>query len=155
MDAFFMKQALKEAEKAYHSQEVPIGAIIVFQNKIICRGYNQVERFQDVTFHAEMQCIRQASQILSNWRLAEASLYCTLEPCLMCAGAIFLARIPTLVWAAPDIRHGANGSLTDVFSLKHPTHKVEIRKGILQEESSALLKKFFQQRRLCKKLLVN
>jgi tRNA(adenine34) deaminase len=144
MDEFYMKIALDEAEKAYAASEVPVGAVVVFQNQIISRAYNQVESLQDATAHAEMLCLKQAAEKLGNWRLLDCTLYCTLEPCLMCAGATILSRVKTLVWGAPDIRHGAGEGWMD-----HPIHRVEVRHGILQKECSHFLKKFFQERRKC------
>ncbi|MBS0647759.1 MAG: nucleoside deaminase [Verrucomicrobia bacterium] len=154
MDEEFMKAALEEAQKAYDAGEVPVGAVLVFQNQIIARAYNQVESLQDATAHAEMLCLKQAAQERGNWRLIECTLYSTLEPCLMCAGAVILSRVKTLVWGASDFRHGGGGSLTDAFS-GHPIHQVEIRQGILQEEASNLLKRFFRERRECKMSLMN
>jgi len=146
-DELFMREALREAHKAYIKEEVPVGAVLVCRDKIIARGYNQVEMLRDATAHAEMICITSGSSAIENWRLNEATLYCTLEPCTMCAGAMFLSRLGALVWAAPDIRHGANGSWVDIFSRKHPMHTIEVRSGILGEEASALMVKFFQSRR--------
>jgi tRNA(adenine34) deaminase len=150
MDEEFMKAALEEAQKAYDAGEVPVGAVLVFQNQIISRAYNQVESLQDATAHAEMLCLKQAAEKLENWRLVDCTLYCTLEPCLMCAGALILSRVKTLVWGAPDFRHGAGGSLMNAFALDHPIHQVEVRQGILQDAAAGLLKKFFQERRPCK-----
>jgi len=149
-----MKAALEQAEKAYAAGEVPVGAVMVFQNQIISHAYNQVESLQDAMAHAEMLALRQAAQKLGNWRLADCTLYCTLEPCLMCAGSMILSRVKTLVWGAPDLRHGAGGSLMNVFE-SHPIHRVEIRSGVLQEECGGLLKKFFQERRQCKSASIN
>lgn len=146
-DERFMREALKEAKKAYLLDEVPIGAVIVHDGHIIARGYNQVELLKDATAHAEILCITSASSILGNWRLAECTLYCTLEPCPMCAGAMLLSRVQNLVWGAPDIRHGANGSWVDLFDKPHPTHTISIRKGILQPWCEAPLKQFFKKRR--------
>lgn len=146
-DEEFMRFALGEAEKAYATKEVPIGAVLVFQNQIISAAYNQVETLKDATAHAEMICLKKGAEKLGNWRLLDCTLYCTLEPCLMCAGAMILSRVKTLVWGAPDLRHGAGGSLMDVFALDHPIHQLEIRKGVLQEEAASLLKKFFQKQR--------
>ena len=146
-DQEFMRFALAEAQKAYDVGEVPIGAILVFQNQIISRAYNQVESLKDATAHAEMLCLKKAAEKMGNWRLLDCTLYCTLEPCLMCAGAMILSRVKTLVWGAPDLRHGAGGSLMDVFAINHPIHQLEIRQGILKDESASLLKKFFQERR--------
>lgn len=146
-DAFFMEAALAQAKFAFEKQEVPVGAVLVYQGNIIAAAHNQVESLKDATAHAEILCLQQASKILDNWRLLETTLYCTLEPCSMCAGAMALARVKRLVWAAPDIRHGANGSLFNFFTISHPTHEVEITAGILQEESAALMKAFFKQQR--------
>lgn len=141
-----MRFALAEAQKAYDAKEVPIGAVLVFQNQIISSSYNQVESLKDATAHAEMLCLKKAAEKLGNWRLLDCTLYCTLEPCLMCAGAMILSRVKTLVWGAPDLRHGAGGSLMNAFD-HHPIHQLEIRQGILKDESASLLKKFFQERR--------
>lgn len=142
-----MLEALKEAWKAYESGEVPVGAVLVHDRAIIARGFNQVELLQDATAHAEMLCITAGESVVENWRLANTTLYCTLEPCSMCAGAMFLSRIPRLVWGAPDLRHGANGSWTDLFTLSHPTHSIEVCRGVLENECGLLMKQFFQMRR--------
>jgi tRNA(adenine34) deaminase len=146
-DERFMWEALKEALKAYQVEEVPIGAVLVHQGQVIARGYNQIEMLQDATAHAEMLCITAGSTALENWRLAETTLYCTVEPCTMCAGAMLLARVKRLVWGAPDLRHGANGSWVDLFEKQHPMHTIEITKGVLAEPAALLLRTFFQQRR--------
>lgn len=146
-DEFFMQAALAQAKIAFEKEEVPIGAVLVYQGNIIAAAHNQVESLKDATKHAEILCLQQASQVLDNWRLLESTLYCTLEPCTMCAGAIALARVKRLVWAAPDLRHGANGSLFNFFEISHPTHQVEITSGILQEEAAQLMKAFFKQQR--------
>ena len=146
-DESFMLQALKEAWKAYQEDEVPIGAILVQDQRVIAKGYNQVELLKDATAHAEMLCITSAAAALSNWRLSNTTLYTTVEPCSMCAGAIFLSRVGRLVWGAPDLRHGANGSWTDLFALKHPTHEVAVTSGILSEPCTELLKSFFKAKR--------
>ena len=142
-----MREALKEARKAYKEGEVPVGAVLVLNQKVIARGHNQVELLKDATAHAEMLCIGSGSVVLENWRLLETTLYCTIEPCCMCAGALFLSRIKRLIWGAPDVRHGANGSLVDLFSLKHPTHQIEVTSNVLKDECSALLQEFFRERR--------
>lgn len=147
MDEIFMREALNEAEKGSKKNEVPVGAVIVYQNEIVARAHNQVESLNDATAHAEMLCIKQASLQLKNWRLNEAILYCTLEPCAMCAGGMILSRMKTLVWGAPDFRHGADGSLFNILNEKHPIHQLQVRRGILQEECALLLKKFFKERR--------
>lgn len=142
-DIFFMNQALKEARQAYDEDEVPVGCVIVKDNKIIARGHNTTEKLQDPTAHAEILCIGAAAQYLENWRLVDTVLYCTLEPCLMCAGAIQQARIRRIVWAAPDLRLGAGGSWINVFKEKHPFHQVECCSGICREDTEQLMKQFF------------
>jgi tRNA(adenine34) deaminase len=151
-DLYFMKEALKEAKKAFEEDEVPVGSVLVFENKIISRGYNQVEILRDATAHAEMICLTSAMAHISDWRLLNTTLYTTLEPCIMCAGAIISSRVKRLVWAANDIRQGANGSFIDVFEKAHPIHKVDIETGILKEESAYLLQEFFRKKREHKKL---
>jgi tRNA(adenine34) deaminase len=147
LDKYFMTEALKEAKRAFSKEEVPVGAILVLKNKIIARGHNQVELLKDSTAHAEMICLTAGANFLNNWRLLETTLYTTLEPCIMCAGAIISARVKKIVWAAPDIRVGANGSFIDVFAKKHPIHEVEIQNGVLREEASELMSSFFQKKR--------
>ena len=150
-DLFFMREALKEAKKAAEAEEVPVGAVLVFQDKIIARGYNQVELLKDATAHAEMLCLTSGAHVLENWRLNDTTLYCTLEPCCMCAGAILASRVKRIVWGAPDVRLGANGSWIDLFSFKHPMHSVEITTHVLAEEAAFLMKDFFQNRRVSEK----
>ncbi|MES2344480.1 MAG: tRNA adenosine(34) deaminase TadA [Chlamydiota bacterium] len=147
-DCEFMKEALAEAMVAYAKGEVPIGAVIVYKGEVIARAHNQVEFLKDATAHAEVLCLKGAANKLDNWRLLECTLYCTLEPCCMCAGAMFLSRISTLVWGAPDKRHGAHGSFTNVLDLSHPIHQIIVRKGILENESAALIRQFFKEQRL-------
>lgn len=146
-DETWMREALKEARKAYREGEVPVGAVLTLNNKVIARGHNQVELLKDATAHAEMLCLGAGAVALENWRLLDTALYCTIEPCSMCAGAMFLSRIKRLVWGAPDIRHGANGSFVDLFVLKHPTHKIEVTQNVLKEECMALMQEFFRERR--------
>lgn len=146
-DERFMLEALKEAWKAFCSKEVPIGAVLVQNDRIIARGHNQVEMLRDATAHAEMLCMTAGASALNNWRLANTTLYCTVEPCSMCAGAMLLSRITTLVWGAPDLRHGAGGSWVNLLEERHPTHSIEVRDGILADFSAGLLRDFFRQRR--------
>jgi tRNA(adenine34) deaminase len=146
-DQFFMREALKEAEKAFEADEVPVGAVLVHENRVIARGHNQVELLQDATAHAEMICLTAGAAVLGNWRLANTTLYCTLEPCPMCAGALLASRVERLVWAAPDLRLGANGSWIDLFAQKHPMHSIEITGRVLEEESAHLMVSFFQSKR--------
>ncbi len=147
-----MEEALKEAESAFALGEVPVGAVIVFQNQIITRAHNQVETLFDATAHAEIICIKEASKIVNNWRLTGCTLYTTLEPCPMCAGALISSRIDRVVWGAPDIRQGAGGSLISLLGQPHPIHTVQVTSGILADASSALLKQFFKEQRWKKSL---
>ncbi len=146
-DDRFMLEALKEAWKAYKADEVPVGAVLVQEGRIIARGHNQVEMLKDATAHAEMLCLTAGEVALENWRLLDTTLYCTVEPCAMCAGAMFLTRISTLVWGAPDLRHGANGSWVDLFEEKHPIHNIEIRSAVLEQQCGDLMRSFFQEKR--------
>lgn len=146
-DEHFMQEALKEAWKAFKADEVPVGAVLVKDKHIIARGHNQVEMLKDATAHAEMLCMTAGESALDNWRLADTTLYCTIEPCSMCAGAMLLTRIPTLVWGAPDVRHGANGSWINLFKQVHPTHTIQVRTGVLQDYCKQILKDFFQIQR--------
>ncbi|NQV51396.1 MAG: nucleoside deaminase [Candidatus Marinimicrobia bacterium] len=142
-----MEQAFREAEKAYVKKEIPVGAIVVLNNQIIGRGYNQREALKDPTAHAEILAITAAANHLSDWRLKDATLYVTLEPCPMCAGAILNARIPKLVFGADDHDHGACGGATQLCSGKFLNHKVEIIGGILESKCKSILDSFFQENR--------
>lgn len=142
-----MLEALKEAQKAYEAEEVPVGAVLVHKGRILARGYNQVEMLNDATAHAEMLCITAGAVAKENWRLLETTLYCTLEPCAMCAGAAILSRVTRIVWGAKDLRHGVNGSWIDLFATTHPIHNIEITGGILEEPAAFLMKTFFKMRR--------
>jgi tRNA(adenine34) deaminase len=146
-DEKFMLEALKEAWKAFQADEVPVGAVLVLEGKVIARGYNQVELLKDATAHAEMLCLTSGEVKLENWRLLNTTLYCTLEPCAMCAGAMFLTRISKLVWGAPDLRHGVCGSWINLFDAKHPIHQFTIESGVLGSFSAELMKEFFQKKR--------
>jgi len=146
-DERWMVEALKEAIKAFRADEVPVGAVLVQDGRVIARGYNQVEMLRDATAHAEMLCMTAGATALENWRLLNTTLYVTVEPCSMCAGALLLSRVPTLVWGAPDLRHGANGSWIDLFANSHPTHTVEVRTGVLEEMSANLMRGFFRKKR--------
>jgi len=142
-----MYAALQEAEKALEEGEVPVGAVVVRNNRIIGRGYNQVERLKDSTAHAEMIAITSAANNISDWRLTNCSIYVTLEPCLMCTGAIISARIPELYFAAFDPKFGACGSLYNIAEEGKYNHKVKVFSGIMSEESKTLLKEFFETQR--------
>ena len=143
----FMREALAEAQLAYDLGETPIGAVIVRDGDIIARAHNLRESQRDATAHAELLAIRQANQILGGWRLTRCSLYVTLEPCPMCAGAIVQARIPQVVFAAHDKKAGACGSLMDLVRDERLNHQVELTSGILANESSQLLSRFFVELR--------
>jgi tRNA(adenine34) deaminase len=140
-----MKTALREAQRAFDSDEVPVGAVIVLEGKIIGRGYNQIEQLKDPTAHAEMIAITAASNHMQSRRLEKCTLYVTLEPCLMCAGAIVLARIPTLVFGVFDPKAGACGTLYNITEDKRMNHSVHVISGICDGESEALLKEFFSK----------
>jgi tRNA(adenine34) deaminase len=142
-----MKKALHQAQKAYDQEEVPVGALIVLENRIIARAFNQKEKLQDPTAHAEILTIQEACRYLNSWHLDNATIYVTLEPCPMCAYAIIQARIKTLVYGASDNKTGAAGSVINLFEKKLFNHDVEVIGGILEEECSFVLKKFFQNKR--------
>lgn len=139
----WMKQALREAEKALERDEVPVGAVVVHAGKIIGRGHNQIERLQDPTAHAEMIALTAATNHLRSRRLEACTLYVTLEPCPMCAGAIVLSRIPTLVFAAFDPKAGACGTLYNIVNDKRLNHTLHVVSGVCDRESQELLKAFF------------
>lgn len=146
-DAYWMKLALAEAERAMAEGEVPIGAVVVNDNQIVGRGRNQVEVFQDPTAHAEMLAITSAADTLQSRRLMDSTLYVTLEPCTMCAGAIVLARIKRVVFGAFDPKAGACGSLMNILADTRLNHQPEVVSGVLAEECGNILSSFFQQLR--------
>lgn len=138
----FMKQALREAQNAYNADEVPVGAVVVVQNRIIARGYNQVEMLNDTTAHAEMIALTSAFNFLGSKYLPEATLYVTVEPCTMCCGALYWSKIARVVYGTPDPKHGGLSLHKNVL---HP--KTEIISGVLAEECALLMKNFFAARR--------
>ena len=142
-DERWMKAALKEAEKAFEGGEVPVGAVVVYENRIIGRGHNQTESLMDPTAHAEIIAIGAAASFLDSWRLSNCSLYVTLEPCAMCAGAIVLARLDRLIFGPHDSKAGACGSLMNIVQDGRLNHQVQITSGVLADECSALLRSFF------------
>ena len=148
----FMKEALKEAKKAYKKLEIPVGAVIVKDGEIIARAHNQKETKLDTTKHAEMVAIQKASKKLGQWRLLDCEMYVTLEPCTMCAGAIINSRIKKIYIGTSDEKTGAVGSVLNLFDNYTFNHKVEYEKGILQKECEELLKKFFKELREMKNL---
>jgi len=144
---FFMKEALKEARKAFDESEVPVGAVVVFKNQIIGRGHNQTERLQDPTAHAEILAITAAANALNSWRLKDALIYSTIEPCIMCAGALVLARVKKIIFGARDEKFGGCGSVYNVVREKRLNHQIEIVEGVMEKEALSLLKSFFEKRR--------
>jgi tRNA(adenine34) deaminase len=143
-DEYFMQQALKQAQIAFEEGEVPVGAVVVVDGKIIARGYNQVEKLNDSTAHAEMIALTSAFQQLGAKYIPEASLYVTVEPCMMCAGAVYWSKIGRIIWGADDEKSG-HQRLTGGASPFHP--KAELVTGVLKEECAALMKSFFRSRR--------
>ncbi|MDP6685755.1 MAG: tRNA adenosine(34) deaminase TadA [Candidatus Omnitrophota bacterium] len=144
---FYMRQALQEAQKAFDEDEVPVGAIIVHKDSIIAKAHNQIKLLKDPTAHAEIIAITQAANYLQNERLIGCSVYVTIEPCSMCAGALVLARVKNIVYAADDPKTGACGSVINVLRQRKLNHRITVEKGILEDESSSLLKEFFKQKR--------
>ncbi len=142
-----MRAALREAHASLAADEVPIGCVIVHDGIVVGRGHNQVERLQDATAHAEVVAIGAASSTLHSWRLSDCTLYVTLEPCAMCAGAIILARLGRLVYGAEDPKAGACGSVLDVIHETRLNHRVPVPSGVLAEECGTLLREFFLKKR--------
>lgn len=140
-----MFAALQEAEVAFDEDEVPVGAVVTYKNKIIGKGHNQIEKLKDPTAHAEMIAITSASNNLSDWRLNECDIYITLEPCIMCTGAILSARIQNLYFAAFDSKFGACGSVYNLIEEKKCNHSLNVYSGIYEVESKRLLENFFQK----------
>src|SRR3972149_12262492 len=147
-DDRFMNIALEEARIAAYAGEVPIGAVAVIGNEVIARGHNLRETLNDPTAHAEMIVIREASGKLGQWRLTDVTLYVTIEPCAMCAGAIVLARIPRVVFGAEDPKAGAGGSLFQILQEPALNHRVELVTGVREDRCRSILKDFFANRRL-------
>lgn len=146
-DERFMRAALAEAHSAAESDEVPVGAVVVCRQRIIGRGHNQRELLTDPTAHAEMLALTAAADHLRSWRLEECTLYVTLEPCVMCAGAIVQARVRRLVFGASDPKAGACGSLYTIPSDRRLNHVVEMTTGVLEQEAGAMLQDFFKKQR--------
>jgi len=143
----FMREALQEAAKAFSLGEVPVGAVVVKDSEVIARAHNMMETSADPTAHAEMLAIRAAASVLGAWRLEGLALYVTLEPCPMCAGAMVESRIPLVVFGARDPRAGAAGSIMNILDTAALNHHPDVIGGVLEEECSEILKRFFQRRR--------
>jgi len=152
-DEYWMRHALTLAQRAWQEGEVPVGAVLVYDNQVIGEGWNRPIGHHDPTAHAEIMAIRQGGQILQNYRLLDTTLYVTLEPCVMCAGAMVHSRIGRLVFGARDAKTGASGSLLDVLGHPGMNHQVVVNEGMLASECSAMLSAFFRERRLEKKAL--
>jgi tRNA(adenine34) deaminase len=146
-DEYFMRLALREAERALEHDDVPIGAVVVHEGEVIGAGANERELRGDPTAHAEVLALREAATKLGSWRLLDCSLYVTLEPCAMCAGAVILGRVPRLVYGAADPKTGMAGSVLDVLGEPRLNHRPDVAAGLLAEESAALLQDFFTSRR--------
>ncbi len=144
----YMKEALKQARKAYKLGEVPIGCVIVYGDKIIARGYNRRKTDKNTLSHAELQAIRKASRMMGDWRLEECDMYVTLEPCQMCSGAIVQARIPRVVIGCMNPKAGCAGSILNLLQMPQFNHQVEIVRGVMEEECSSVLKTFFKELRV-------
>ena len=146
-DEYFMREALRQGQKAYAADEVPVGAVVVRENKIIGRAHNQVELLKDATAHAEMLALTQAEAAVGDWRLTDCDLYVTKEPCVMCAGAIVHTRIRRVIFGCADLSAGAAGSVMNLLQMQSLNHRCEITSGVLQTECAAILQEFFRKRR--------
>ena len=146
-DDYFMRMALREAERALEHDDVPIGAVLVRDGELVAGAHNERELRQDPTAHAEIIALREGARALGSWRLLDTVLYVTLEPCAMCAGAIVLARVPRVVYGASDPKAGAAGSVLDVLGEPRLNHRPEVAGGLLADDSSLLLREFFASRR--------
>lgn len=146
-DEQFMQEALRLAEKAYQREEVPVGAVLVYGDRIVAGNHNRREEMEDATAHAEILVLREAGRLMGSWRLLDTTLYVTLEPCPMCAGALIQARVSRLVFGTRDPKAGAVVSLFDLLRDHRLNHRLDFTEGVLQKQCSEILKKFFQQRR--------
>jgi tRNA(adenine34) deaminase len=146
-DEYFMRLALREAERALDHEDVPVGCVIARDQELVAAAPNERELRGDPTAHAEVLALREASQAVGSWRLTDAVVYVTLEPCAMCAGALVLARVPRVVYGAVDPKAGAAGSVLNVLAEPRLNHRPEVAGGLLGDESAALLREFFASRR--------
>ena len=150
-DETFMREALRQAKKAFGKMETPIGCVIVWEGKIIARGYNKRNEKKNTLAHAELSAIHKASKVLGDWRLEGCTMYVTLEPCPMCAGAIVQARIPKVVIGSMNPKAGCAGSVVNLLQMEGFNHRVEVEQGILEEECSQMMSGFFRELRMRKK----
>jgi tRNA(adenine34) deaminase len=146
-DEYFMREALRQAQKAYVADEVPVGAVVVREGKIIARAHNQVELLKDATAHAEMLALTQAEAAVGDWRLTDCDLYVTKEPCAMCAGALVHTRIQRVIFGCTDPSGGAAGSVINLLQMPSFNHRCEITSDVLQNECAVILQEFFRKRR--------
>src|SRR5438552_9223567 len=146
-DEYFMREALRQAQKAYAADEVPVGAVVVREGKIIARAHNQVELLKDATAHAEMLALTQAEEAVGDWRLNHCDLYVTKEPCAMCAGALVHTRIRRVIFGCTDPSAGAAGSVVNLLQLRSLNHRCDIASGVLASDCAAILRGFFRDRR--------
>jgi tRNA(adenine34) deaminase len=146
-DHYMMGEALRQAVQAYEREEVPVGAVVMREGRIIARAYNQVELLKDATAHAEMLALTQAEEAVGDWRLTDCSLYVTKEPCPMCAGAIVHVRLARVIYGAPDHKGGAAGSALNLLQFPTLNHRCEITRGVREKECAALLQQFFAEQR--------
>lgn len=152
-DERYMKEAIRQAKKAYALDEVPIGCVIVYQDKIIARGYNRRNTDKNTLAHAEISAIKKASKKLGDWRLEDCTLYVTLEPCQMCAGAIVQARVTRTVIGSMNPKAGCGGSILNLLEMQEFNHQVDVTRGVLEDECSSMLTAFFKELRAKKALL--
>ena len=150
-DSIYMKEALKQAKKAYKIKEVPIGCVIVHEDKVIARGYNKRNTKKNTLAHAEILAINKASKVLGDWRLEDCTMYITLEPCQMCAGAIVQARVKRVVLGSMNPKAGCGGSILNLLEMEQFNHQVEVERGVLEEECSMMMTEFFKELREEKK----
>ena len=150
-DSIYMKEALKQAKKAYKIKEVPIGCVIVHEDKVIARGYNKRNTKKNTLAQAEILAINKASKVLGDWRLEDCTMYITLEPCQMCAGAIVQARVKRVVIGSMNPKAGCGGSILNLLEMEQFNHQVEVERGVLEEECSMMMTEFFKELREEKK----
>ena len=144
-DDYFMSEALKEAREAFELDEVPIGAVIVHNNEIIARGYNRRNTDKNPLMHAEIIAINEAAKVIGDWRIEDCTIYVTVEPCPMCSGAIVQARIPNVVYGAPNPKAGCGGSVINLLQMEKLNHRCSVKSGVLEDECRAIMKEFFSR----------